>query len=72
MAIKSTSYKKSRIGVADIHGKQHLFIEGEYIPAIQAKNPGHTFRLIFPIKVLERCATSGRPLSIIAIWTKRK
>jgi hypothetical protein len=33
MAIQSSRYKGHRIGVVDVHGKKHLFIEGEHIPA---------------------------------------
>lgn len=34
MAIKSLLYNKHRIGVVNVHGQKHLFIEGEHIPAV--------------------------------------
>ena len=41
MATKNLRYKNHRIGVVDIHGQSHLFIEGEHIPAVATrKNKG--------------------------------
>ncbi len=34
MASKNLRYKNNRIGVVDVHGQRHLFIEGEHIPAV--------------------------------------
>ena len=39
MASKNLRYKNHRIGVVTVHGQNHLFIEGEHIPAVAtAKN----------------------------------
>lgn len=37
MAIKSLRHKNHRIGVVNVHGQDHLFVEGEYIPAVATK-----------------------------------
>jgi hypothetical protein len=40
MATKNLRYKGHRIGVVNIHNRDHLFIEGEHIPATAAKKAG--------------------------------
>ena len=41
MTTKNLRYKNNRIGVVNIHGQSHLFIEGEHIPAVATqKNKG--------------------------------
>jgi len=37
MALKNLVYKKRRIGVVDVHGQKHLFIDGEHVPATPPK-----------------------------------
>lgn len=37
MASKNLRYKNHRIGIVNVHGQNHLFIEGEHIPAEAAK-----------------------------------
>lgn len=37
MAIKNLRYKKQRISVVNVHGQDHLFVEGEHIAAKPTK-----------------------------------
>ena len=40
MPTKTISYLKRKVGVADVHGRKHLFIDGEFIPTQQDKKGG--------------------------------
>ncbi len=40
MANKMVTYKRKKVSVVEVHGRKHLFINGEHIPVTAARKSG--------------------------------
>jgi hypothetical protein len=72
MASKNLQYKRKRISVVEIHGQQHLFIEGEHIPATQAKKSGPYISPHLPYQTFENLHELGKAVVEYRHMDKKK
>ncbi len=72
MAHKMIKYKQKKISVVDIHGKKHLFIEGEHIPLSPTNKAGRHRSLHLPYQEFSSLHELGKAIVDYRAMDKKK
>lgn len=72
MAQKVTIYKGKKISVVDVHGRRHLFIEGEHIPTKAARKAGPYWSVHQPYQEFSTLHDLGKAIVDYRALDKKK
>jgi len=62
MASKMIAYKKRKVSVVDVHGRKHLFIDGEHIPVTAIAKSGRYWSIHLPYKQFSNLHDLGKAI----------